>query len=118
MHDFGYHVRRHHYVNVLRFGAGQVDPLELGRLFFGGGIEREPLEARCPIPQLDVGPLDGRMCDDVVERPAYSNGDTSFYSILHCNDMEFVTTCLLNWGGPPFSLILMFTKPGKVQDVA
>jgi hypothetical protein len=35
-----------------------------------------------------------------VKRPAYSNGDTSFYSILHCNDMESVATCLLNWLHP------------------
>ena len=46
----------------------------------------------------------------VVERPAYSvallqrravpaRGDTSFYSILHCNYMESVATGLLNKGG-------------------
>jgi hypothetical protein len=45
------------------------------------------------------------VADEVVKRPAYSNGDTSFYSILHCNDMESVATSLLNRGGPPFEVL-------------
>jgi hypothetical protein len=109
-------VYRHYDVNVLQLGAGEAKIPTLGRRFLGSGPKREALQVGRALAQLHIRPLDQRMTDKVVERPAYSNGDTSFYSILHCNYMESIATYLQNWGSSPFSLIPMSTKLGEVQE--
>jgi hypothetical protein len=45
----------------------------------------------------------------LLRRAASARGDTSFYSILHCNDMESVAACLLTWVGPPSSIVPIST---------
>ena len=46
--------------------------LELGHVLLGHGVEREALQVVRTLPKLDVGALDYRVSDDVVERPGHS----------------------------------------------
>ncbi len=62
----------------------------LVRPLLGDRPKREALQARRPLPQLHIRPLDRgagkyRVADEMLKRLTYSNGDTGWCLVSRCD---------------------------------